>query len=297
MPNRCNHSKARLNRFSVTYDTLAKKLGTSVHFSPLLRKARRLGLSTPKDLWTLAVQRGCRHYWHGDEPEGELVPQTALTNEELAVALLNAAGPYSPHSIRCRAAILGAIGNDPTMVRKFEAKPIRAFRTTATQDMENCEGDCFLTDREMDKALNFSGYDNRFRTIEGRHVAGYTENYREAMAYLWKDWPQRVKAVPSAPRAQEVILADEGWQPLAEGFKKCPRPVLQRKGRGLFRRHHRRQNPPHQSGWHRVRICCEHRQQDLETHPVARHGPVEPVDAGNRHETVNRCAPPAIPPT
>jgi hypothetical protein len=100
-------------------DTLATKLGTTVHFSPLLRKARGLGLSTPKDLWTLAVQRGCRHYWQGDEPEGELVPQTALTNEELAIALLNSAGSYSPHSIRCGAAMLGAIGNDPALVAKL----------------------------------------------------------------------------------------------------------------------------------------------------------------------------------
>jgi hypothetical protein len=73
----------------------------------------------PKDLWTLAVQRGCRHYWQGDEPEGELVHQTALTNEELAIALLNCAGSYSPHSIRCGAAMLGAIGNDPAVAAKL----------------------------------------------------------------------------------------------------------------------------------------------------------------------------------
>ena len=189
----------------MTYGTLAKKLGTSVHFSPLLRKARRLGLSTPKDLWTLGVQRGCRDYWHGDEPEGELVPQTALTNEELAVALFNAAGSYSPHSIRCGAAILGAIGNDPTMVRKFEAKPIRVVLTTATQDMENCAGDCFLTDREMDKALKFSGYDNRFRTIEGRHVAGRRhclvyQGRQKGAGRLWPDIRHR-NGVPPPPVA------------------------------------------------------------------------------------------------
>ncbi len=34
--------------------TLAEKLGTTAHLSPLLRKARRLGLS-PADLQTLAV--------------------------------------------------------------------------------------------------------------------------------------------------------------------------------------------------------------------------------------------------
>jgi len=51
----------------------------------------------------------------------------------------------------------------PTMVRKFEAKPIRAFLTTATHDMENCAGDWFLLDQEMDKALKSSGYDYQFR--------------------------------------------------------------------------------------------------------------------------------------
>jgi hypothetical protein len=103
----------------VDTETLAKKLGTTVHFSSLLRKIRKLGLSMPKDLWTLAVQRGCRHYRQGDEPEGELVPQTVLPNEELAIALLNCAGSYSPHSIRCGAAMLGAIGNDPGLVAKL----------------------------------------------------------------------------------------------------------------------------------------------------------------------------------
>lgn len=45
--------------------------------------------------------------------------QTALTNEELAIALLNCSGSYSPHSIRCGAAMLGAIGNDPAVAAKL----------------------------------------------------------------------------------------------------------------------------------------------------------------------------------
>jgi sugar lactone lactonase YvrE/enterochelin esterase-like enzyme len=122
----------------------------------------------------------------------------------------------------------------PTMVRKFEAKPIRAFLTTATHDMENCAGDWFLADQEMDKSLKFSGYDYKFRTIEGRHVAGYGENYQEAMAYLWKDWPQRVKAGPSAPRAQEVLLPDEGWHLVAEGFKSTRGPSCNAEGEVFF---------------------------------------------------------------
>ena len=122
----------------------------------------------------------------------------------------------------------------PTMVRKFEAKPIRGFFTTATHDMENAAGDWFVLDQEMDKALKFSGYDYQFRTIEGRHVAGYAEHWQEAMAYLWRGWPERVKAGPSAPRAQEILVPGEGWQLVAEGFKSTRGPACNAGGEVFF---------------------------------------------------------------
>ena len=98
--------------------TLATKLGTTTHLSPLLHKARRLGLDGEK-LQILAVQRGCDHYRTGDEPETPLASESALSNEELAIALLCVALPYDPRSIRCGAAMLGADGNSPeTLVRQ-----------------------------------------------------------------------------------------------------------------------------------------------------------------------------------
>jgi enterochelin esterase-like enzyme/sugar lactone lactonase YvrE len=122
----------------------------------------------------------------------------------------------------------------PTMVRKFEAKPIRAFLTTATRDMENCAGDWYTLDQEMDKALKFAGYDYQFRTVEGRHVAGYGEYRREAMAYLWKGWPDRVHAGSSAPRAQEILVPGEEWQLVASGFKSTRGPACNAKGEVFF---------------------------------------------------------------
>ena len=123
------------------------------------------------------------------------------------------------------------------MVRKFEAKPIRAFLTTGTHDMENCAGDWFLLDQEMDKALKFSGYDYQFRAVEGKHVAGYMDNFQEAMAYLWKDWPQPVKAGPSAPRAAGCAAAR---RTMATSRRRLPgraRTGLQCAGRGLLCRY------------------------------------------------------------
>lgn len=123
----------------------------------------------------------------------------------------------------------------PTMVRKFEAKPIRGYFTTATHDMENCAGDWFLLDQEMDKALKFSGYDYQFRIIDGRHVAGYMDNWQEAMAYLWKGWPEHVKAGPSAPRAQDVLVPEEGWhQVIAQSPKGIQAAACNAAGEAYF---------------------------------------------------------------
>jgi len=122
----------------------------------------------------------------------------------------------------------------PTLVRKFEAKPIRAYLTTGTHDMENCAGDWFLLDQEMDKALKFSGYDYIFRIIDGGHVAGYLDHYREAMAYLWNGWPERVKAGASAPRAQDILLPNESWQLVAEGYNGACGPAGNAAGEVFF---------------------------------------------------------------
>lgn len=122
----------------------------------------------------------------------------------------------------------------PTLVRKFEAKPIRAYLTTGTRDMENCAGDWFLLDQEMDKALRFSGYDYYFRIIDGGHCAGYYDNFQEAMSFIWKDWPKPVQAGQSAPRVRDVILPDEKWQMVAQGHHGARGPACNASGEVFF---------------------------------------------------------------
>lgn len=122
----------------------------------------------------------------------------------------------------------------PTLVRKFEAKPIRAYLTTGTHDMENCAGDWFLLDQEMDKALRFSGYDYAFRIVNGGHGAGYGENFQEAMSFLWKDWPKPVRAGPSAPRVRDILLPDENWQLVAQGGHDARGPACNASGEVFF---------------------------------------------------------------
>ena len=122
----------------------------------------------------------------------------------------------------------------PTLIRKFEAKPIRAYLTTGTRDMENCAGNWFLLDQEMDKALLFSGYDYFFRIIDGGHVAGYYDYFREAMSYIWKDWPKPVQAGPSAPRVRDVILPEETWQLVIQSCHDARGPACNAAGEVFF---------------------------------------------------------------
>jgi len=98
--------------------TLAEKLGTTPHLSPLLMKAKRLGLG-PHELAVLAVQRGCIHYSTGTEPAGELASREQLSDAELAIALLCVSMPYDPHFIRCGAAMLGSENNSPEQIARL----------------------------------------------------------------------------------------------------------------------------------------------------------------------------------
>lgn len=102
--------------------TLAGRLGTTAHVSPLLMKARRLGLGAPGDLERLAVRRGLRYYdSHGDSQQDSAATSEgavcatgdAMTNEELAIALLSPAASYSQQRLRMGAAMLAAEGNRP----------------------------------------------------------------------------------------------------------------------------------------------------------------------------------------
>ena len=98
--------------------TLAEKLGTTTHLSPLLQKARRLGLDA-EGLERLAIQRGCSYYHNGEILFPPSVSTHQFPNEELAIALLNPALRYNPQTIRLGAAMLGATGNNVNQIARL----------------------------------------------------------------------------------------------------------------------------------------------------------------------------------
>ena len=78
--------------------------------------------------------------------------------------------------------------------------------------------------------------------VDGGHGAGFYENFREAMSYLWKDWPQPVQSrtkCPASPRhrgSRRNVATGRRESP------RCPRTGSKRQWRGLFRRGRGQQN-------------------------------------------------------
>lgn len=102
-------------------ETTADHPGATAHLSPLLMKARRLGLVAPEDLERLAVRRGCLYYGHShanalrDDP-GPVVSRENFSNAELAVALTSPSHPASLQRVRIGAAMLSASDVDPVVL-------------------------------------------------------------------------------------------------------------------------------------------------------------------------------------
>lgn len=98
--------------------SLAHRMGTAAHLSPLLRKAHRLGFRDAHDLEHLALERGLHYFGspgkqgHETSKQPTMIAENAssLTNEELAIALINPAAPYSLNRIRMAAALMAEEG-------------------------------------------------------------------------------------------------------------------------------------------------------------------------------------------
>jgi predicted esterase len=105
-------------------------------------------------------------------------------------------------------------GNDyPTLIRKFEPKPIRIFLGDGSNDLNIYGGDWWMANQEMERALKFAGYEVEHAWGEGGHNTEHAAQiFPDAMRYLWKDWPAEVKRGAGSQKLQEILIPGEEWQ-------------------------------------------------------------------------------------
>ena len=127
-------------------------------------------------------------------------------------------------------------GNDyMSLVRKYEPKPIRIFLQDGKNDLNIYGGDWWMANQEMERSLTFAGYEVNHVWGDGPHDTQHaTEIFPDAMRWLWKDWPQPVKAGRGSPQLQDILIDGEGWRLVGEGYQFTEGPAVNAKGDVLF---------------------------------------------------------------
>jgi gluconolactonase len=109
----------------------------------------------------------------------------------------------------------------PTMIRKYEPKPLRVFLQDGSNDLNIYGGDWWKANETMERALVFAGYDVQHVWGAGGH-SGQQGNsiFPEVMRWLWKDWPQPVANGNSKnPFLNDILLPGKNWELVGEGYR------------------------------------------------------------------------------
>ena len=108
----------------------------------------------------------------------------------------------------------------PTLIRKYEPKPIKIFMQDGANDLNIYGGDWWMANQSMERALVFSGYEVKHVWGEGGHNGKMgTSVFPEAMRWLWKDWPKPV--MPSATKndfLNDILVPGADWELVGEGY-------------------------------------------------------------------------------
>lgn len=134
---------------------------------------------------------------------------------------------------------VGLRGGDgyPTLIRKYEPKPLRIFLQDGSADQNIYGGDWWMANQMMERALTFSGYEVQHAWGDGGHNGQHgTAVFPDAMRFLWKDWPQPVKGGATRNNAlNEILVPGEGWQLVGKGYGYPMSPASNAIGEVFFR--------------------------------------------------------------
>ena len=82
----------------------------------------------------------------------------------------------------------------PTLIRKYEPKPIRVYLQDGSNDLNIYGGDWWMANQMMERALIYAGYAVKVQWGEGGHNAKHgTAVFPNAMRWLWKNHPKKLR--------------------------------------------------------------------------------------------------------
>jgi gluconolactonase len=136
-----------------------------------------------------------------------------------AIAAFNAAWEHPEAFSRVVSSVgtyIGLRGADrfPTLIRKYEPKPIRVFLQDGSHDLNIYAGDWWMANQTMERALTFSGYEVNHVWGDGSHNGKHiTAEFPDALRWVWKDWPKPVgNGLTHNAALAALLIPGEDWQ-------------------------------------------------------------------------------------
>ena len=127
-------------------------------------------------------------------------------------------------------------GHDlPSLVRKCEPKPIRVYLQDGNHDLNIYAGDWWLANQRMFSALQWAGYDVAHAWGTGGHDSKQSAAITpEALRWLWRDYPKPIRRGATPHRRTDLLIPDEPWQLVGEGYRFTEGPAANARGEVFF---------------------------------------------------------------
>src|ERR1043165_6153388 len=124
----------------------------------------------------------------------------------------------------------------PGLIRKTEPKPLRVFLQDGSNDQNIYGGDWGLANQMIERALKYANYEVNHVWGEGGHSGAQANSiYPDALRWLWKGWPEPVKAgqLPQE-RTGPLVTPQDKWELVGEGYRLAEGAVVNAKGEVFF---------------------------------------------------------------
>jgi gluconolactonase len=124
----------------------------------------------------------------------------------------------------------------PTLIRKYESRPIRIFLQDGANDLNIYAGDWWMANQTMERALIFSGYSVQHVWGEGQHNGKQGSSvFPDAMRWLWKDWPAPTQTGSTKNQVlTDILIPGEDWQLVGEHYKFTEGTAVNSAGESFF---------------------------------------------------------------
>ena len=123
----------------------------------------------------------------------------------------------------------------PSLIRKFENKPIRVFLQDGSNDLDIYAGSWWVANQAMLSSLKFSGYDVAHVWGEGGHNGKHsTAIMPDALRWLWRDYPEPITPGVTPKRRTELVLPGEDWELVSSGHRYTDGPAVNAVGEVFF---------------------------------------------------------------